>query len=146
MGALFVDTSGPHCSCYARLPQRAHNCRKKKCGHSNDLRIKKKIKVGGRCCTGYSFPLLRPPAPVPPASPRPCPACAPLPCSKLLLSYSAPHAWPLSRWPWHPLSVAQPPLSSRGCLLLRAAAAETYCPFALSPSASGLLALVVLND
>jgi hypothetical protein len=31
-------------SCYARLPQRAHNCRKRKCGHSNDLRIKKKLK------------------------------------------------------------------------------------------------------
>ena len=30
--------------CYARLPPRATNCRKKKCGHSNDLRIKKKIK------------------------------------------------------------------------------------------------------
>jgi hypothetical protein len=27
------------------LPQRAHNCRKRKCGHSNDLRIKKKLKV-----------------------------------------------------------------------------------------------------
>ncbi|RCN29197.1 ribosomal L40e family protein, partial [Ancylostoma caninum] len=30
--------------CYARLPPRASNCRKKKCGHSNDLRIKKKLK------------------------------------------------------------------------------------------------------
>ena len=30
--------------CYARLPLRAKNCRKKKCGHSNDLRIKKKLK------------------------------------------------------------------------------------------------------
>nr|AAG31480.1 ubiquitin-like protein [Wuchereria bancrofti] len=30
--------------CYARLPPRATNCRKKKCGHSNDLRIKKKPK------------------------------------------------------------------------------------------------------
>jgi len=30
--------------CYARLPPRATNCRKKKCGHSNDLRIKKKLK------------------------------------------------------------------------------------------------------
>ncbi|KAE9551547.1 hypothetical protein FO519_005240 [Halicephalobus sp. NKZ332] len=29
--------------CYARLPPRATNCRKKKCGHSNDLRIKKKL-------------------------------------------------------------------------------------------------------
>lgn len=31
--------------CYARLPPRATNCRKKKCGHSNQLRIKKKIKA-----------------------------------------------------------------------------------------------------
>src|SRR5256885_16270203 len=30
--------------CYARLPPRATNCRKKKCGHSNQLRPKKKIK------------------------------------------------------------------------------------------------------
>jgi large subunit ribosomal protein L40e len=30
--------------CYARLHLRAHNCRKKKCGHSSQLRIKKKIK------------------------------------------------------------------------------------------------------
>ena len=30
--------------CYARLPLRAKNCRKSKCGHSSDLRIKKKIK------------------------------------------------------------------------------------------------------
>jgi len=30
--------------CYARLPPRAHNCRKKKCGHCNDLRMKKTIK------------------------------------------------------------------------------------------------------
>ncbi len=30
--------------CYARLPLRAKNCRKKKCGHSNHLRIKKKPK------------------------------------------------------------------------------------------------------
>ena len=29
--------------CYARLPPRAHNCRKKKCGHSQ-LRPKKKLK------------------------------------------------------------------------------------------------------
>ncbi|KAL3651548.1 hypothetical protein CASFOL_004550 [Castilleja foliolosa] len=28
--------------CYARLPPRAVNCRKKKCGHSNQLRPKKK--------------------------------------------------------------------------------------------------------
>jgi ribosomal protein L40E/ubiquitin len=30
--------------CYARLPARATNCRKKKCGHSNQLRPKKKSK------------------------------------------------------------------------------------------------------
>jgi len=30
--------------CYARLPSRATNCRKKKCGHSNQLRPKKKLK------------------------------------------------------------------------------------------------------
>lgn len=30
--------------CYARLPARAENCRKKKCGHSNQLRVKKKLK------------------------------------------------------------------------------------------------------
>ena len=30
--------------CYARLPQRAHNCRKRKCGHSSQLRPKKKLK------------------------------------------------------------------------------------------------------
>jgi ubiquitin C len=30
--------------CYARLPPRATNCRKKKCGHSPQLRIKKKLK------------------------------------------------------------------------------------------------------
>ena len=30
--------------CYARLPPRAKTCRKKKCGHSNQLRPKKKIK------------------------------------------------------------------------------------------------------
>jgi len=30
--------------CYARLHARAHNCRKKKCGHSNQLRVKKKLK------------------------------------------------------------------------------------------------------
>ncbi|KAL5719020.1 hypothetical protein ACHQM5_011858 [Ranunculus cassubicifolius] len=31
--------------CYARLPIRAVNCRKKKCGHSNQLRKKKIIQV-----------------------------------------------------------------------------------------------------
>ena len=30
--------------CYARVPPRATNCRKKKCGHTNQLRIKKKLK------------------------------------------------------------------------------------------------------
>eukprot|EP00960_Hanusia_phi_P037146 752763-Hanusia_phi.AAC.2 len=30
--------------CYARLPLRAVNCRKKKCGHSSQLRMKKKLK------------------------------------------------------------------------------------------------------
>jgi len=30
--------------CYARLPPRAVNCRKKKCGHSSQLRPKKKLK------------------------------------------------------------------------------------------------------
>merc|ERR1712113_1355790 len=30
--------------CYARLPPRATNCRKKKCGHTNQLRVKRKLK------------------------------------------------------------------------------------------------------
>jgi ribosomal protein L40E len=30
--------------CYARLPQGAHNCRKRKCGHCANIRPKKKIK------------------------------------------------------------------------------------------------------
>ena len=30
--------------CYARLPARAENCRKKKCGHTNQLRPKKQLK------------------------------------------------------------------------------------------------------
>ena len=30
--------------CFARLPLKAHNCRKKKCGHCADIRIKKKFK------------------------------------------------------------------------------------------------------
>merc|ERR1712170_82034 len=30
--------------CYARLPPRAKNCRKKKCGHTSQLRPKKKLK------------------------------------------------------------------------------------------------------
>ncbi|KQK16153.1 hypothetical protein BRADI_1g27095v3 [Brachypodium distachyon] len=29
--------------CYARLPSRSTNCRKKKCGHTKDLRPKKKL-------------------------------------------------------------------------------------------------------
>uniref|UniRef100_A0A0D3H884 Ubiquitin-like domain-containing protein n=1 Tax=Oryza barthii TaxID=65489 RepID=A0A0D3H884_9ORYZ len=29
--------------CYARLPIRSHHCRKKKCGHSKELRLKKKF-------------------------------------------------------------------------------------------------------
>ncbi|GJN06752.1 hypothetical protein PR202_ga24508 [Eleusine coracana subsp. coracana] len=32
-----------HDRCYARLPIRATNCRKKKCGHTNQLRPKKKL-------------------------------------------------------------------------------------------------------
>ena len=31
--------------CYATLPPRATNCRKKKCGHSKDLRPKKPLKI-----------------------------------------------------------------------------------------------------
>ena len=34
----------PLCRCYARLHPRATNCRKKKCGHTNQLRVKKKLK------------------------------------------------------------------------------------------------------
>jgi len=30
--------------CYARIDIRAKNCRKKKCGHSSQLRLKKKLK------------------------------------------------------------------------------------------------------
>tara|TARA_B100000674_G_scaffold432247_1_gene389899 strand:+ start:314 stop:475 length:162 start_codon:yes stop_codon:yes gene_type:complete len=30
--------------CYARLPVRATQCRKKKCGHSNMIRPKKRLK------------------------------------------------------------------------------------------------------
>ena len=33
-----------HRSCYARLPKGAVNCRKKGCGHTNELRPKKKLK------------------------------------------------------------------------------------------------------
>lgn len=53
--ALFKDTCGVYIlililvnslsnRCYARLHPRAHNCRKKKCGHSSNLRPKKKLK------------------------------------------------------------------------------------------------------
>ncbi|XP_057538312.1 ubiquitin-60S ribosomal protein L40-1-like isoform X2 [Amaranthus tricolor] len=34
--------------CYARLPLRATNCRKKKCGHSNQLRSKKMFQTKNR--------------------------------------------------------------------------------------------------
>ena len=30
--------------CYARLPPKATNCRKRKCGHYGDIRPKKKLK------------------------------------------------------------------------------------------------------
>ena len=30
--------------CYARLPLRTKTCRKKKCGHTTQLRLKKKLK------------------------------------------------------------------------------------------------------
>tara|TARA_B110000238_G_C15864151_1_gene326496 strand:- start:244 stop:603 length:360 start_codon:yes stop_codon:yes gene_type:complete len=30
--------------CYSRLPLKATNCRKRKCGHYGDIRLKKKIK------------------------------------------------------------------------------------------------------
>lgn len=36
--------SSPLPRCYARLHPRAVNCRKKKCGHTNNLRPKKKVK------------------------------------------------------------------------------------------------------
>ena len=31
--------------CYATLPIKATNCRKRKCGHNRDLRLKKKMKA-----------------------------------------------------------------------------------------------------
>ncbi len=31
--------------CYATLPPKAKNCRKRKCGHNSDLRMKKKMKA-----------------------------------------------------------------------------------------------------
>ena len=30
--------------CFARLPSKSKNCRKKKCGHTNKLRLKKILK------------------------------------------------------------------------------------------------------
>lgn len=44
--------------CYARLPPRATNCRKKKCGHSNQLRPKKKVSVPWRYFLADSYLLL----------------------------------------------------------------------------------------
>ena len=35
--------------CYATLPLKATNCRKRKCGHTNQLRLKKKPKDWSRC-------------------------------------------------------------------------------------------------
>ena len=45
-GGRGVPSLAPLCShrCYARLHPRAVNCRKKKCGHTNNLRPKKKVK------------------------------------------------------------------------------------------------------
>ena len=37
-------SSSARLRCYARLHARAVNCRKKKCGHTNQLRVKKKLK------------------------------------------------------------------------------------------------------
>ncbi len=34
--------------CYATLPLKATNCRKRKCGHSNQIRLKKKPKDWSR--------------------------------------------------------------------------------------------------
>lgn len=34
--------------CYASLPPRATNCRKRACGHSNQLRAKKKLADKGK--------------------------------------------------------------------------------------------------
>ncbi|XP_021765178.1 ubiquitin-like [Chenopodium quinoa] len=34
--------------CYARLPLRATNCRKKKCGHTNEIRAKKVYLANGK--------------------------------------------------------------------------------------------------
>lgn len=35
--------------CYATLPVKATNCRKRKCGHTNQLRLKKKPKDWSKC-------------------------------------------------------------------------------------------------
>ncbi|KAK6948002.1 Ribosomal protein L40e [Dillenia turbinata] len=43
-GGMLVQKISDDIRCYARLHPRAVNCRKKKCGHSNQLRPKKKIK------------------------------------------------------------------------------------------------------
>ncbi len=32
--------------CYSRLPEKARNCRKKRCGHCADIRPKKKLREG----------------------------------------------------------------------------------------------------
>ncbi|KAM5307926.1 ubiquitin-ribosomal protein eL40 fusion protein isoform 1-T1 [Glossophaga mutica] len=39
-----LTSAPPPRRCYARLHPRAVNCRKKKCGHTNNLRPKKKVK------------------------------------------------------------------------------------------------------
>ena len=51
LGLLHILTPAPPARppphthrCYARLPAKATNCRKKKCGHTAELRIKKKLK------------------------------------------------------------------------------------------------------
>jgi ribosomal protein L40E len=76
----------PH-SCYARLPPRATNCRKRKCGHSSELRIKKKV----RCCKGFvriaRFPRTRGPLPrdpLPSSLRSSSKRCAPSFCRSLL--------------------------------------------------------------
>ncbi|KAL0467458.1 ribosomal L40e family domain-containing protein [Neurospora intermedia] len=63
--------------CYARLPPRATNCRKRKCGHTNQLRPKKK----------YVYACLRYRSRATPPAPRPH-STAPVP------SLSSPHSPP----------------------------------------------------
>ena len=41
--------------CYATLPLKATNCRKRKCGHTNQLRLKKKPKDWLRCRQGFEM-------------------------------------------------------------------------------------------